>query len=203
MNMNLGKLREMVRDREAWRPAGHGVAKNWTRLSDWTITTMELQASAAGKAWRTSGLQHFTSGETFAYVHCEQGLSQASREWCGQDSLTVGIKVGRMQIRRGQGSWQFATSSHLPYFPCFILPKPAEIRIEYRLYASLLFNLSIVTVIILNDRTSRKLASANFKEWTYSTVLTVEFLWVTLCKPNRHRKAKRIFILASCRSLSI
>ena len=30
MNMNLGKLREMVRDREAWRAAVHGVAKSQT-----------------------------------------------------------------------------------------------------------------------------------------------------------------------------
>ena len=29
MNMNLGKLREMVRDRKAWRTAVQGVAKNW------------------------------------------------------------------------------------------------------------------------------------------------------------------------------
>ena len=29
MNMNLGKLREMVRDRKAWRAAVQGVAKNW------------------------------------------------------------------------------------------------------------------------------------------------------------------------------
>ena len=28
MDMNLGKLREMVKDREAWRAAGHGVTKN-------------------------------------------------------------------------------------------------------------------------------------------------------------------------------
>ena len=34
MNMNLGKLREMVRDREAWRAIVHGVAKSQTRLSD-------------------------------------------------------------------------------------------------------------------------------------------------------------------------
>ena len=34
MNMNLRKLWEMVRDREAWRAAFSGVAKNWTRLGD-------------------------------------------------------------------------------------------------------------------------------------------------------------------------
>ena len=33
MDMNLSKLQEMVKDREAWRAAAHGVAKMWTRLS--------------------------------------------------------------------------------------------------------------------------------------------------------------------------
>ena len=32
MNMNVGKLQEMVRHREAWRAAVHGVTKSWTRL---------------------------------------------------------------------------------------------------------------------------------------------------------------------------
>ena len=37
MGMSLSKLQEIVKDREAWRAAVHGLPKSWTQLTDRTI----------------------------------------------------------------------------------------------------------------------------------------------------------------------
>ena len=45
MDMCVIKLQEMVKDREDWCVAVHGVSKRWTRLSNWTTMTIDFWRS--------------------------------------------------------------------------------------------------------------------------------------------------------------
>ena len=54
MDMSLSKLREVVRDRKAWRVAVHGVSKSQTQLSDWTTTTNQTKPKQIETLTRTT-----------------------------------------------------------------------------------------------------------------------------------------------------
>ena len=57
MDMNLSKLKEIVKDREAWHTAVPGVTKSWTGYNDWTTIALFMFIGILGGGQKTFPFQ--------------------------------------------------------------------------------------------------------------------------------------------------
>ena len=79
MDMSLSKLRELVRDREVWRAAVHGVTKNrtwlshWTELNNWMRTFCLTQGTLPDALWWSNG-KEIQKGEVIGICIADSGL---------------------------------------------------------------------------------------------------------------------------------
>ena len=86
MNVNLRKLQETVRDREAWRAAVHGVTKNRTRPGDWTTAPNH---SFVHSFIHSLGKQSIVYATSQALLETEQDMALPSRHSYLAEETTV------------------------------------------------------------------------------------------------------------------
>ena len=117
MEMSLGKLRELVMDREAWRAAVHGAAKSRTRLSDWTelnwtyVEPMKIllwKSHCVCTCWEKQDgpvgcFCNWTIGKEFIEEQAKEDLWS----WCYQSSVCKPRKrnPAKQLLSPCQGSW--------------------------------------------------------------------------------------------------
>ena len=74
MDMNLGRLQELVMNRESWCAAVHGVTKSWTWLSDWTDWLTDPLMEKDKMLMEASWWERLTDGKTGS---CSDGQGHA------------------------------------------------------------------------------------------------------------------------------
>ena len=107
MDMGLGRLRELVMDREAWRAVVHGVTKSRTQLSDWTeLNWCYIWASPVAQLVKNPPVMQETLVPSLVRkIH-----------WRGEQLPTAVFWPGELGSKRARLDWAMFTMLHIFYY---------------------------------------------------------------------------------------
>ena len=98
IDMSVKKLREMVKDRESWHAAVHGVAKSWTRCSDWTTKENKVHFLHCFSIlfWKDNFFLVLNIKTTFHFSTCQSQIIIFRNEWGGKTHETNVMKITKL-----------------------------------------------------------------------------------------------------------
>ena len=87
MDVSLSKLREIMKDREAWRAAVHGVAKSQTKLSNWITKQLHSPSASEGCEPKKAVVQTRSLESVRVWVYSHWSL-YSIKVWMGLETWT-------------------------------------------------------------------------------------------------------------------